>query len=126
MSPGQEFLKKFHDGEASGLFASAYHGGPRSDAQMRAELEALHQKEGAKRAPKPAPTQQNVGFSVGELARVRGWLENHLYDKPSSARHAISEIAGDLQISEASVQKCLSRLQEDYDHGSLRGAPSFR
>ena len=115
MSPGQEFLKKFHDGEASGLFASAYHGGPRSDAQMRAELEALHQKEGAKRAPKPAQTQQKFGFSVGEITRVRGWLENHAFERPNSARHEISQIASDLQISEASVQKCLSRLQEDHE-----------
>ena len=126
MSPGQRFLGGFSDPTSSPGFAPLISPGPKTEEQMRLELEALHRKEEAKKTAKQKSTQIEGGISVGELARVRGWLETHSYDRPSSARHEITQIAQDLQISEASVQKCLARLQDDYDHEKSKGKLSFR
>ena len=125
MSPGQKFLKRFPDTASSHPFVSMVYRGQKTDEQMRAELDALHKKEEAKKIPQDAPKTAGV-VSVGDLVRVRGWLETHSYDRPSSARHEIAQIAQDLQISEASVQKCLARLQEDYDRNSSKGRLSLR
>ncbi len=127
MSPGQNFLKRFPDAVSSRGFAPLISQGPKTDEQMRAELDALHRKEEAKKtAGQNIPEKTGGSISVGELKRVRGWLEAHAYDRPSSARHQIAEIAGDLQISEASVQKCLTRLQDDHDRDSSKGKLSFK
>ena len=125
MSPGQKFLKRFPDTASSQPFVSMVYRGQKTDEQMRAELEALHQKEEAKKIPQDAPKTAGA-VSVGDLVRVRGWLETHAFDRPSSARHEIPQIVRDLQISEASVQKSLARLQDDYDHEKSKGKLSFR
>ena len=127
MSPGQKFLGGFSDPTSSPGFAPLVSRGPRTEEQMRAELEALHQKEEAQRVvSQGVPKRTEGSISVGELRRVRGWLETHSYDRPSSARHELAQIAKDLGVAEASVQKCLARLQDDYDHASSKGKMSFK